>query len=238
MTAPSRPARLARAVERPLRVGRPSPARPAEPATRERLQRGRRQRARVRARVKTRRRPAAGARAASRRRPCRRGSPTTPTSCRPLTPREARRRAPAPPALWAPSWMVSGPSRPPAFAREPRRGRGRAHRARGRARPRKASAAARATAKLRRWKAPRARSGQVLRRGVGADEPRAALGRDPLRHRPGLGAKGRHHERGVVAHDGQLLLGDVGDRRTEPARVLEPDPGEHLHADGITLVAS
>jgi hypothetical protein len=39
----------------------------------------------------------------------------------------------------------------------------------------------------------------------------------------------RRHQDGVIPHHRELLVGDVGDRRAEPAGVLEPDPGEHLH---------
>ena len=35
-------------------------------------------------------------------------------------------------------------------------------------------------------------------------------------------------ERAVRAHDGDLLGGDVGDRRAQPARVLEADVRQHL----------
>ncbi len=73
-------------------------------------------------------------------------------------------------------------------------------------------------------------AGHAGRLGVGSDhEPRVALGGDPLGDGERVGVEvGRDDERGVVADDGELLGGDVGDRRAEPARVLEPDAGQHL----------
>ena len=40
---------------------------------------------------------------------------------------------------------------------------------------------------------------------------------------------GAEHERRALLHHIQLLGGDVGDRRAQPSRVLEPDAGQHLH---------
>ena len=53
---------------------------------------------------------------------------------------------------------------------------------------------------------------------------------------------GAEHERRARPHDRELLLGDVRDRRPQPARVLEPDVGEHRHlrvdhAGGVVAAA-
>ena len=77
------------------------------------------------------------------------------------------------------------------------------------------------------------------RRGPPAHDPRPALGRDAL----GDGERPRRepcteHERRVRLQGGQLLLSDVGQRRAEPARVLEPDVRQDAdvrvyHAGGV-----
>ena len=63
--------------------------------------------------------------------------------------------------------------------------------------------------------------------GAPRPERRARRGVD-LRHLGlRLGLELAHHERRSRGHDGQLLTRDVRERRAEPARVLEPDVGEH-----------
>ena len=46
------------------------------------------------------------------------------------------------------------------------------------------------------------------------------------------------HQRAGCGDDGELLLGDVRDRRPEPPRVLQPDVGEDGDGASMTLVAS
>ena len=58
------------------------------------------------------------------------------------------------------------------------------------------------------------------------------LGHDLLHHLLGLRRERSGHERRMVAHHVELLARDVGDRRPEPARVLEADRGEHLDLRG------
>ena len=57
-----------------------------------------------------------------------------------------------------------------------------------------------------------------------------------------LGVERAGHERRAAPHDGELLARDVGHRRAEPARVLEPDVGEHHdrraeHVGGVVAAA-
>ena len=166
------------------------------------------------ARVKTAaRRAAAAARAASRPRPCRRG-----WTARPRCPR-ARTRASAaiPGALCAPSKIVSGSwsttcSRP------------------GTARPRSAqSSSARAEHGARRRRRPRREvralvAGQVDLDWLGPhDRARRSLGQRDARR----ACSSPSTNVAPSAHHGELLARDVGDRRAEPARVLEPDVREH-----------
>ena len=86
-----------------------------------------------------------------------------------------------------------------------------------------------ASAKLRRWCAPAASTG-TLRVGGREHEPRAALGAHALGDRQRVGVQpAADDERAAGPHDVDLLLGDRGDRRAEPARVLERDVRQDLH---------
>ena len=130
-----------------------------------------------------------------------------------------------PGGLWAPSRIVSG------SLRDDLQAAGDAERAR---RPRR-RARRRAAAEQRLGGG--GGGGEVAALVAGQRATRcAARGRRgaPDDRRAGL-ARQRHdlrrlvaeHERRARPHHGELLARDVGDRRPEPARVLEPDVGEH-----------
>ena len=114
--------------------------------------------------------------------------------------------------------------RAPAPRPRPRRTARRVELARGTPRRRP-----RASAKLRRWKRARQRpTGTPGSAGANTSRaPRSAAARASAST---SGCERRRTPASPpVAHDGELLARDVGDRRPEPARVLEPDVGEHLH---------
>ena len=180
-------------------------------------------------------RTAAAARAASPAASLSSRTETTATSGRPRQLGAQRRRParPMPAGLWAPSRMTStrrarvddlrsGPGRASTAAAA--RDRAPASSSR-RGRP---AAAARASAKFARWKAPRASSAHVAG-GRRLDEPGAALGGDARRPRPRASGCRPAPTTSVApgAHDVELLARDVGDRRPEPARVLEADVRQH-----------
>jgi hypothetical protein len=56
-----------------------------------------------------------------------------------------------------------------------------------------------------------------------------------LRHRAHLRVEPPDHERAVVVHHGELLLGDIREGRPEPARVLEAHGGEHLGSSPTSM---
>ena len=127
----------------------------------------------------------------------------------------------------------------PAAARRPRSAPARAWTPRPRARRRRAAsvrsrtarAASTASAKLRRWKAPRASDLQPGAGVGGRDDAawRRARARS-ARPAPARRDAGRCRRSASRAPDDvELLGGDVGDRRAEPARVLQADVGEHRH---------
>ena len=192
------------------------------------------------------RRRAAAACAASPRRPCRRARESTATSAAaadeaPAAPRPARR---CPPGLWAPSRIVVRPLGDDLEApRHERRRRG----ARATA-PRRVQ---RAQVGLRgrdgqREVAPlerrRAASSSSARRGRRAPRRSARRARaHGVRDRAARRGAGRRRRRASrrARTTSSFSVGDVGDRRAQPARVLQADVGEHLHAwTAITLVAS
>ena len=68
--------------------------------------------------------------------------------------------------------------------------------------------------------------------GVGwrARDPGSAFARHGHGDRDRVGMKlVAEHKRSARPDHVELLAGDVGDRRTEPASVLEPDGRQHLH---------
>ena len=109
------------------------------------------------------------------------------------------------------------------------RGRGRAHRRRverGRGAPRRRRARARSCGAGTRPARPRPTPGSA-----GASTSRAPRASAAARaSSSALGGEVAAHQRARRPHDGELLARDVAQRRAEPARVLEPDVGEHLHA--------
>ncbi len=118
-----------------------------------------------------------------------------------------------------PAGVRAPPSRPPPRA-PPARAAATPRRRAGRSR-----AATRASAKLRRWNAPRARRRRRPASSSGATTmraPRSPATRSATAQRLGR-QPGAERERRRRAHDGELLLGDVVQRRPQPARVLEPD---------------
>ena len=178
---------------------------------------------------------AAAATPASPRRPCRRGSRRPrPRGRAPATSSGSDSASAAiPSGLWAPSSSVSGSSSTTCSRPGTR-----------------ISAAAAATASLvelaqvRLGGGPRQREVASLERAqradrdarvaAGLDDRRAALARRPLA--PPLSASGCRPapSTSVAARldDVELLARDVGDRRSQPAGVLEPDAGQHLHLRG------
>ena len=209
--------------------------RPAELAA-QRLQRARRQRARVgAARCRRPRRTAAAARAASRRRPCRRGSRCRPPAAgRRAKPRSASASA-AMPARVVRAVEDRCPARESTTSKRPG-----------------TSVEAAAAATMPSSSAPEVGLGRRARERevaplVGAArehleggrqrvdrrdrQPRAALRARVARQRQRVGMQvGADDEGAVRPHDVELLARDVGDRGPEPARVLEADVGQHLHA--------
>ena len=74
------------------------------------------------------------------------------------------------------------------------------------------------------------RAQRHARVGAGANDPRAALAGHPLGDRVGVGVQAvTEHQHAAGADHVELLGGDRGDRRAEPAGVLEAHAGQHLH---------
>ena len=123
----------------------------------------------------------------------------------------------------------SGP--PP---RPPRPRRARPGTPRRRPAPRRSCAAG--TTPARRPRRPgRRRRWTIVAPRSAADARRACLER--------VGVQvGSEHQRPALLDDRELLAGDVGDRRAQPARVLEADAGQHLdarrdHVGGVVAAA-
>ena len=89
---------------------------------------------------------------------------------------------------------------------------------------RRARRGARAPPRRRRRSSCAGSPGSARRDGLRPHDPRAGRARERLDLRVGV-ARARASASG--AHDRELLARDVGDRRPEPAGVLEPDVGQH-----------
>ena len=134
--------------------------------------------------------------------------------------------------LWAPSSTVSGSRSTTCRRPGTCTAAAAARTAAASSRPRKASAAARREREVARA-GTRPAAATARRRGRPA-RARAARPSRSAAARASSSTSGcevaADHERRRRPHDGELLARDVAQRRAEPARVLEPDVGEHLHA--------